>query len=219
MKSLFWRGALAAVSLAGAATGSAVELLTNGSFENNHAVGTVYNNSNSEFEALVPAVYAFGTSSEVDLMDWADTYGPKPSSGNWKIALHAKVSTPDVDAISFDLKTPIVGGKDYNVSFDAAYITAYDPNGGPIQVGVSNNAHSFGTLVFTGVPTLGTWTTLAGTFQAPSDGYYLTVRNDPGVPGSWVHLDNFHLSVVPEPATLAILSLGALLTLKKRTAK
>jgi hypothetical protein len=124
-----------------------------------------------------------------------------------------------VDAFAFSLSSGIVAGTRYGIQFDANTVTDFDPNNGAIQIGVSNDASSFGTLVFSGFGNVGSWANVSGSFVAPTDGAFLTVRNDPTVEGSWVHVDRFNLEAVPEPSSLVamgMLALGFAHRLRKR---
>ncbi|HMS54280.1 MAG TPA: PEP-CTERM sorting domain-containing protein [Fimbriimonadaceae bacterium] len=199
-----------------AVTGSAsANMILNGSFEFNSAAINEYNLTNSAFSLLVSGVTGFGDSDEIDLMN-SNEYGPTASDGIWKLGLHSKRDIAAVDAFSFDLNSGIVSGTEYVISFDAANVDDFDPNNGPIQIGISNSANDFGTLVFSGTGGVDNWISLSGSFVANSDATYLTVRNDPSVSASWVHVDNFNLQAVPEPSSLLALGLLGLGLLARR---
>ena len=192
-------------------------LILNGDFENNGATSSQYNMSNAMFNSLVYNATAFGTGDEIDLMTTDSPYGLLPESGLWKLGIH-KSGYPiygNDDAFSFTLSSPLVAGQQYALSFYGQdVVSAQNPGGGQLQVGVSSTPTSFGTLVFAG--TLGTnaWTHLTSTFVAPMSGLYLSVQVDPNAVPTWANIDNFSLTAVPEPETFALLSsLGLLVFL------
>src|SRR5256885_1760265 len=64
---------------------AAVNLLVNGSFENNTAAGTIFNPSNAVFNATVPSVTAYGVKEGIDIQTNGSGYGTNPQDGNWKV--------------------------------------------------------------------------------------------------------------------------------------
>ncbi len=201
---------------------SGQNLILNGDFENNGATASLYNLSNDLFNSLVYNATAFGNGQEIDLMTTDTTYGLPPESGLWKVAIH-KAGYPNSgtdDAFSFTLSAPVLPGQQYALSFYGQLVPTVDnPGNGPVQIGLSSSPTNFGTLVFTGTPATDAWTHLVGTFTAPLNAGYLTVQIDPGAIPTWAHIDNFSLTLVPEPGTLTLLSSLALATFFARYAR
>lgn len=170
-------------------------MLVNGDFEAlTVAPGCYYNLSNAEVDASLSGIAAYGPAQEIDVMGdgSACIFGLPPQSGNVKLAIH-KQSTGASDEFAFVLTSPVVAGQVYDVSCYAAADVTFDPNIGAVDIGVSNTPTSFGTLVFSNSPNIGTWTPLLHTFVAPVSGNFLTVRVG-GPVQSWVHVDHFVLT-------------------------
>jgi hypothetical protein len=77
-------------------------------------------------------------------------FGIAPQSGSWKIGMNSQVGTP-YDALSFDLSSSIVGGSSYDLQLfltGESLLTL-----GPLEVGISTSATSFGSLVYSATPT------------------------------------------------------------------
>ncbi len=188
-------------------------LIINGDFEDNTAVGSQFNLTNAEFNAIVANVTAFGTSEEIDLS--GTDHGIAPQSGMWKIGLHQRTEAGFVDAFSFELSASIVSGNEYSLQFFAAGIES-DPIG-PVEIGLSSSATEFGVLVFSGTPLSSTeWTQFDHAFSAPIDASYLTVRNAT-LADMYALVDNF--SLVPEPSTLTLLIIPWLALGRRRRPK
>lgn len=202
------------VVLAAAHAANAQNLIKNGSFENNNAGATVFNMTNATFNATVNDATAFGSAQEIDLMFGAP-YGLVPVHGDFKLGIHKQSGGP-VDAFSFDLTGGIVAGSSYDLDFWAHAATDFDPGTEPIEIGISSSSVSFGTLVYTsGALATGSWTNFTNTFIAPVNASYVTVRNSSGTE-TWAHIDDFSLTLVPSPTTLAPLGAMALLAARRR---
>jgi hypothetical protein len=186
-------------------------IILNGSFENNSAASTQFNMSNAAFSATVADATAFGAAQEIDLVTGLD-FGIAPIDGDWKLGLHTQVSLIQ-DAFSMSLSSGIVAGTSYDLSFSGALL-GFGSIAGNIEIGVSNSASAFGTLVFAGTPASDLfWSSFASTFVAPVSGSFLTVRTE-AQPNVYVFVDDFSLDAsgdpVPEPATLFLLGSGLL---------
>jgi hypothetical protein len=193
-------------------------MVINGDFENNTAAATLYNLSNAEFDNVVPNATAFGSASEIDLITTDSPYGLPPVSGLWKVAIH-RSSSGNNDAFSLTLNTGVVAGQSYLLDFYAQRVTVFDAGAGAVTVGVSGSPTAFGTLVFSGVASDSSWTHFTQSFQAPVNGQYLTVQIDPAAAPTWVHVDDFTLSPVPEPAasSLLLVAISVAIVVARRT--
>jgi len=183
-------------------------IILNGDFERNNAIAgqSQFNLSNADFSALVNDVTAFGTSGELDLYTSGSGYEPNPQSGSWEVRLHGNGG--DIfDAFSLWLSAPLVSGTSYNLRFYVAGDLGVNPIAPlSVNVGLSSNADSFGTLLYTssGVYGTGAWNQYDFSFMAPNAASYLTVKN---VSVSAV-VDNFSLAPIPEPETYAMMLAG-----------
>ncbi|KAA3606756.1 MAG: hypothetical protein DWQ01_17215 [Planctomycetota bacterium] len=191
MKSFL--AALAALaSLSGGLAGQ--EMILNGDFENNSSSGCSFNLSNTAFTAVMDDATAFGSASEIDLMQTGTCgYGTSPQSGMAKVGIGSAYGSTVVDAFSFHLSSPIVAGNDYQLSFWAhAIIEVWSPDVGTVEIGISSNPDDFGQQIYAGTPSALNWKNLVTSFTAPVSGSYLTVRQQ-GNTISWNHIDNFSL--------------------------
>jgi hypothetical protein len=163
--------------------------------------------NNATFQSLITSATAFGTGNEIDLLTTGNFIGITAQSGNWHIAVSRR-TTEENDAFSFDLDQPIVSGQSYNLDFFARAVTLFAAGNGEVEVGISSSSNSFGSLVFSGVPSTVAWTHFNHVFVSPSDAQYLTVRTGPDTANTWNHVDNFTLTAVPEPDAFALFFLG-----------
>lgn len=120
-------------------------LILNGSFENNTAIGTMFNMSNATFNSVVANATAFGTAQEIDLVT-GTSFGILPQHGNWKLGIHTQ-STGAYDAFSLDTSSPVVAGQSYTLSFYTAQLGGSPA--GNLEIGLSTSASSFGAVIFT----------------------------------------------------------------------
>lgn len=203
-----------AILFVGSASGN---LIVNGSFESNTAESTIFNMLNSSFDGKVNNVTAFGGAEEIDLITFGGGFGLDPVDGNWHLAVVASITGTE-DAFSFDLTSSLSAGVAYNLSFWASANSSFGLGAEPLEVGLSSTSTSFGTLVFnTGILPTDTWTFYSTTFVAPVSGNFLTVRPSGAPISTWVHLDDFQLSAVPEPGSLALLSVvGSYVLFRRR---
>jgi hypothetical protein len=209
-----------AVFLLGAKTADAASIILNGDFENNSASATQFNMANAAFNATVADATAFSTAEEIDLVTGLD-FGIAPQSGDWKLGLHTQ-NNGDFDAFSLGLSSGVVGGNSYDLQFYGALL-GLGSLPGPIEIGLSNSATAFGTLIFSGTPaSIDAWTQFNSNFIAPVSGSFLTVRSG-SVLDEYVFIDNVSLAPgngtgtpVPEPTSWLLLGTGLLATRLRR---
>jgi hypothetical protein len=216
---------LCLVLLLGAKTAGAASIVLNGDFETNSASATQFNMSNAAFDATVANATAFSTAQEIDLVTGLD-FGVAPQSGDWKLGLHTQTNG-NFDAFSLGLSTGVIGGTSYDLQFYGALLGQFGAQPGPIEIGLSNSATAFGTLIFSGTPTsTNAWTAFSSNFIAPVSGSFLTVRSG-SVLDEYVFIDNVSLgpgngtgTPVPEPTSWLLLGTGLLATrLRRRFSK
>ena len=200
-----------------AAETAVADFIANGSFEKNSALDNVYNLDNATFNNTVDDATAFGGAEEIDLMTFGGGFGLDPIDGDWHLALHRQAGG-EVDAFSFDLTQSIVAGQSYELSFFASANTEFGSVFEPVEIGISDSADSFGTLVYsTGQLPANEWQFFESTFQAPISGDFLTVRVA-DLPETWAHVDGFTLSqsAIPEPGCSITMLLCAALLIRRR---
>jgi hypothetical protein len=198
-------------------------IILNGDFENNTAGSSKDNLSNADFNIFMANATAFGTSEEIDIYTGTYRTSIAPQSGNWKLGLHNRnVPGNPFDGFSLDLANSITAGVSYDLVFFAAGYDYYHDPLVPVQVGLSNSATDFGTLLYAGMPTSAYfWTQFNFSFIAPSDASFLTVRTDPSVADGYAFVDNFSLDPVPIPGAVWLLGSGliGLVGLRKKLKK
>ena len=169
--------------------------IINGSFENTTAtLACWYNRSNAEFNGYMTDVNAFGTAQETDILT-RGCYNSSIPDGVRALGIAGNPS----DEVAMKLSAPLVAGNTYTLSFYAYSQTSFSSLGN-LQIGASTSNNAFGTLLYTAVPVVNTWTNYTFTFNAPNNATHITVRNEPGG-RHWNHIDNFELAV-PLPVEL-----------------
>lgn len=169
----------------------AAQEFVNGDFEINTAIaGQDYINlSADDFNGLMSNTTSFGTAPNVDIMT-LDTYGP-PQSGSWFVA----ITGGDTDMISLELTEALVMGNTYTINFYNKANASFLPHS--IVLGLAGTADDVGEIIYTEAGSAAAdWELRSFTFQAPSDGQFISVRSL-GELGNWTILDNFSFS----PAT------------------
>jgi hypothetical protein len=176
-------------------TVQSTSIILNGDFENTRfSPGCHFNLPNATLNSGLADITAFGDAHEIDFMNTGGDCGftGVPQSGAAKLAINRQGAGGPTDAFSFNLSGPITAGNSYTVRFYAwAYIDC-DPEIGAVEIGTSSSPTSFGTIVYSGLPTLTGWTLLGGTFTAAANATYLTVRVAANA-DCWNHIDNFSL--------------------------
>lgn len=188
-------------------------LILNWDFENNSATETFFNLTNSDFNALVPDVTAFGSAEEIDLVTGTG-FGIAPQSGAWKLGLHSQaIGDNGPDAFSMALSSPILIGTSYDLSFFAArYQGVLGDLPSSFEIGLSSISTAFGTTIYAaGATSPSVWDSFSLQFLAPANASYLTMR----VTGddTYTFVDNFSLDAttttpIPEPSTVLLVGIG-----------
>jgi hypothetical protein len=176
-------------------------MILNGDFEfSSYPPSCYFNQDNDSATGLLSAITVWGEADEIDYMnDGTDCgYAGPPQSGKAKIAIHRQAETGYGDAFCFELDSPAVAEVAYLVSFYIWADTGFDPDIGAVEIGLSNEATSFGTLVASGMGNDTGWTYVELTFVAPVTGQYLCVQPEE-IMVAWNHLDNFRLETAPVP--------------------
>lgn len=178
----------------GFAGGCGSNLIMNGDFEDNSAVGCDFDLSNSAFASKVNNALAFGDAQEIDVLkDPAGCgSGLPPVSGVTKLGI-TRLSGPGgrVDAFSLDLWDLVEAGQRYHLRFFAAADPTFSSETGAVEVGISLNPIEFGARVAIAFPSIGSWTQFDFDFVAPVTGLFLTVRA--GDFRALSHIDAFSL--------------------------
>jgi hypothetical protein len=191
-----------------AASSFTTNLILNGDFEITTSTGCDFNLMNAEFNSRMSHAFAFGTAEQLDIMNGADGCGylGPPQSGTVKVGMSADIENGVAyDAFSLALSAPVQGGRSYTVSFYGwQWGRTFAPDIGPVLIGLSNDAASFGTLVFEVTPDTTGWTQHTHSFVAPLDAAHLTVAAREDTLDTWIQVDNFSLvDITSTPAAEA----------------
>ncbi len=190
---------------------SGVLRLINGSFEFNSG-RCILNGPNSYITANVLATTAYGCGGEIDLINNSCGYGTA-LSGNYFLALSGHGQATCGDACTLQLTQNLVAGNTYTISyFDRGWDkNGCCPPGVALEVGISTNATSQGTIVYTSpVPVINTWSQRIYSFRAPSNGKYISFQTK-DYSGRWTHIDSVTISGTecPPPNSLNVQTLDA----------
>ncbi len=125
-----------------------------------------------------------------------------PWSGRVKVGIAGDnaVGNAHSDAMALELSPPVSAEGTYRVSFHGwAYAASFAPDTAAVEIGLSSDPHSFGTLVFQATPLPGDWQEFVNVFVAPVSATYLTVRQS-NTGDVWNNVDGFSLTPeVPVP--------------------
>ena len=200
----------------------AQNLILNGSFENNLCLASTQTCSNHKYDSLMAYSHSFGFDANLDIMTSAYSYcgtNGATQDGIWFIG----VSNGGADAFSLTLSTPLTQGKAYTLTFYDRQ-SLVDTAGSPVQIGISNNDSTMGTILYTApAPKTCQWTQRSVSFTPNIAAQYITVTCPYYLPASsyWTNVDNFvldtgntmgvkeikvdrYLQVFPNPATTSI---------------
>lgn len=178
----------------------------NGDFETNSVDPGFcsFNNSNQEFNALIPGVVAFGDAYVGDIMSGGEcdlqTFNcySDPQSGDWCVGIAGGAIDPaDGDIISIELDQALTAGTEYEFSFWVYGNSTFAPIQ-TMDIGVSSSPTEFGVLLMTILPDDLAWKEVDINFDAAIPGLkYITARTTLGT-SCWFQLDNF---VMEEPVS------------------
>lgn len=173
--------------------------LLNGDFEINYVDTCTINLVDSVFNAVMPNVISFGDDNgEVDILNGDcyfigyEYYLSSAQSGYWYLGL-ATVPLNFSDAIALKTSIPMEQGSTYMLTYYLNADTIQMLSIGNIRIGISNNNTTFGLLIHTATPIPNEWNLQTVIFEAPINGYYITVKND-STSLAWNFIDNFNLS-------------------------
>ncbi|MBL7711608.1 MAG: T9SS type A sorting domain-containing protein [Chitinophagaceae bacterium] len=146
----------------------------NGSFELNTASDCLFNISNSSYNATLSHVKGIGTRETLDI--FYDVKCPEfglAQDGHYVSTLENPVDIYIPTAISLELSSALIAGRSYTFS----YYDKSKTGGGPIELGVSADDASFGTVIYTSPgDATDDWTKRTVSFIAPVSGKYVTAR-------------------------------------------
>ena len=211
MSTLIARCALVSSALAMLIASANAQSFVNGDFQTGDFTGwTIANTANGH-----------STVQSVDSFDV--TGGGASLAGHFAVG-QVNFQSGDHEGITITQNLNLTGGVAYTFAFDWA---SSDPSGNAdggtytlIVNGASIASHATGSITG-GVPIRGT---LSGVFTPGSTGSYSVgamidrVFLCPGTDDSQ-YVDNFRVSGVPEPASMAVLGLGAAALLRRRRRK
>lgn len=161
----------------------------NGSFENTTG-SCSYNLPNATFNGMMNDCHAFGSASQLDILDNTCGFG-MAEDGSFFVGLAVDITNTLTDEFSLELSAPLIAGNIYTLSF----YSRMDPNYGTnlLEIGYSSDSASFGTAIDTAALPGTSWGLVSVTFTPTINCSYITIRAIAGSYG-WNFVDNFTLS-------------------------
>ncbi len=162
----------------------------NGSFENNSVTNCSIDIDNTAFDSLMLNIKGIGELQTLDIFhDTICPYFSLAQNGNYYVSLENTNDSTKSTAVSFKLTDTLQIGLNYNFCF---YDKGLTIGVGPVEIGVSNNDSTFGSLVYTSAPGDTVWTQRLVNFNAPLTGNYITARYKySSPPYNGILIDNF----------------------------
>jgi hypothetical protein len=167
----------------------------NGDFEQNNAVGCLFNLDNPIFNGTMEHTFAFGPNDELDIQTSGCGYA-EPPSNDWFVSL-SKRPTGDYDAFSMVLSEALLLGESYEVSYWEMSVDTFGNGNIPLHFGLSTEAGEFGDEIYSSLPPINTWAHRSFTFVAPNNGSFFTIKiEDAGNIKAWNFVDGFEISLL-----------------------
>lgn len=191
------------------------QVFLNGDFEINSATNCMIDINNSSFNSVMTNVKGIGELQTLDIFYFTDcpTFD-SAQSGNYFVSLENTNDSTKSTAISMKLADTLQLGVQYSFCFYDRGITL---NNGPVEIGLSNNDSTFGSLIYTSPTCDTTWQQRTVNFTAPLTGNFITARykhSPPPYDGLFIdhfgicpisgiteQSDNNSFNLFPNPAT------------------
>ncbi len=170
----------------------------NGSFENTTG-GCSFNITNASFNSMMSDCYAFGSASQLDIMNTSCGYGTA-ENGNQFVGIAVDITNALTDAFSMELSAPLVAGNTYTLTFYNRKDAGYGAN--LLEIGYSSDTASFGTAIDTAAIPTTSWGLVTMTFTPSINCSHITVRSIAGTYG-WNFVDDFTISDITNTNNLA----------------
>lgn len=168
------------------------QIILNGDFENHTFTNCQTNLPNIQYTSAMSNSWGFGNNDELDVQDNSCGFAI-PQSNNWFVSL-SKRPTGEYDEFSLEISAPLIVGEVYEINYLEFATDKFGNSNIPLEIGLSSDSISFGTLIHSSIPNLNAWTLQSFTFTAPHNGQYLTVRIDSaGVLKGWNFVDKFEI--------------------------
>ncbi len=166
----------------------------NGSFENNTVTKCMIDIDNVTFNSVMTNVKGIGELITLDIfyVNICPYFG-YAQSGKYFVSLENTNDSTKSTAISFKLSDTLQIGSDYSFCF---YDRGLTLSVGPIEIGVSNDDSTFGSLIYTSPPADTVWTQREVIFNAPQKARFITARYKHKLPPyNGVLIDNLGMCV------------------------
>lgn len=170
----------------------------NGSFESTTG-SCSYGLSNASFSSMMSDCNAFGTASQIDILDNSCGFGTA-ENGTHFVGIAVDITNALTDAFALELSAPLVAGNTYMLTFYNRKDPGYGAN--LLEIGYSSDSTMFGTAIDTAaVPTL-SWGFVSMTFTPTINCTHITVRTIAGTYG-WNFVDDFVIADITNTNNLA----------------
>ncbi len=170
---------------------SIAQSFLNGSFENCSLTTCQTSLNNATYNSHMTDVTGFGVLETLDIFYDIDCFSYGTAQNGHYYTSVEKTNNPISTAIALKLSSTLLIGQVYSFSF---YDKSLFTMGGPIEIGISANDSTFGTLIYTtpNQAPIDVWTQRNVSFTAPLTGQYITARYKISNGFNGVFIDNFH---------------------------